>query len=942
MPAKNFATQRWRQSLVEWEQTAASPLVTPLGDPVGSIDFDGSAVNRPIDLKTGGGSTSSGWTRQNVVQMQVFPITKFGAVGDGAFDNTAAINAAIAAADAAGGGIIYVPTGNFACLRPSPVNFASIVMTSSHDLLFLGNGASSKISQIGDMGGTGSFLFWIQDQCRRLTFRFLCFSGQAITNPDPGEQNHLFVINGRASNTSGPQDIEISDCFFDGIVGDSIRLLGEPSKNVINTRILTNVMECTHGRSCIQIQRGSRRVMIHYNWLTGPDDQDIDFEPTAATESQDSFSIVGNQTRNLSTSLLSISLGGDSQFVPQKQSLFAHNIVYGYIFPIALRDTTMVGNVVWRDQDGDGSPVLFFQRSNNGISILGCVLRNKTVGSVFDSYAISIAGQAGFMLPSRFLVSDCVSETSRGELGHSFQSAYYITITGCIAILNPINVGTAVAYAFRSIDGIDNGWHVVGCIGGTNNANRLLDLVRFSNSPSPSLNQMAFGNLGITMTGLVRWERTTEPFFGVRTAVGNLGVVTNNGIEPPGANAGAVIATNLPPYSLTAGQTLTVSINGAAAATTTFTATAGVRTGVAGTYPTGFTGGQTLILSIDGAANTTITFQAADQLLVDVIARINGVIGAVALASNSGGQLRITSLKLGTASSVNIVGGTGRATLGMAIGVTSGTGNVADITQVSAAEVAAAVKAATAGSNSYGGIAGTVTDDGLGIPPVLWTSTLGSGGSIQVTGGTANPTINFPTGLVQGGTLATTVNGGGATQGPQIMLSLTPAAGPNGETPGAVGALFLSPSGAADAVVWNKQSGGTGRTGWASIGGYTLQWGCQSTDATTTAARFMAPSADLATAGTAEIQVVMSRPCTIRNLRIQCTAGTGGGTVTYTVRKNAANTTLAATINNTASTGSQTANPQTFAQGDRLSISITKSALPTTAQTGVTVTVEMI
>lgn len=99
------------------------------------------------------------------------------------------------------------------------------------------------------------------------------------------------------------------------------------------------------------------------------------------------------------------------------------------------------------------------------------------------------------------------------------------------------------------------------------------------------------------------------------------------------------------------------------------------RTAVAGTYPTAFAGGETLDLEIDGVV-FTVTFDVADQLLADVIKRINaasafnGIDGLI--ASNASSQLRLTSQETGSGSQVSVVGGTGRATLGLAVGETLG------------------------------------------------------------------------------------------------------------------------------------------------------------------------------------------------------------------------------------------------------------------------------
>ena len=43
----------------------------------------------------------------------VYFVTDFGAVGDGAYDNTEAFNRALKTAGENGGGIVFVPAGNF-------------------------------------------------------------------------------------------------------------------------------------------------------------------------------------------------------------------------------------------------------------------------------------------------------------------------------------------------------------------------------------------------------------------------------------------------------------------------------------------------------------------------------------------------------------------------------------------------------------------------------------------------------------------------------------------------------------------------------------------------------------------------------------------------------------------------------------------------------------
>ncbi len=114
---------------------------------------------------------------------------------------------------------------------------------------------------------------------------------------------------------------------------------------------------------------------------------------------------------------------------------------------------------------------------------------------------------------------------------------------------------------------------------------------------------------------------------------------------------------------------LNVTLGGAAA-------TSGKVDAGGAVYPTTFAGGETLILDVNNAGVFTVTFLVADQSITQCINRINSAAaleGLAPIASNNAGQIRIQSPTTGTASEVDIQGGTGRATLGLAVSVGNGT-----------------------------------------------------------------------------------------------------------------------------------------------------------------------------------------------------------------------------------------------------------------------------
>jgi hypothetical protein len=121
--------------------------------------------------------------------------------------------------------------------------------------------------------------------------------------------------------------------------------------------------------------------------------------------------------------------------------------------------------------------------------------------------------------------------------------------------------------------------------------------------------------------------------------------------------------TEAGPYNLATGDTLSISVDGAAAVVATFTGAVATITATSGTFPTTFVGGETLEVSIDGNPTQTVTFQAGDQTNAQVRDRINSSVAATIADLNSG-EIRLSSLIGGWGGSIEVVGGTALATLG--------------------------------------------------------------------------------------------------------------------------------------------------------------------------------------------------------------------------------------------------------------------------------------
>jgi hypothetical protein len=208
----------------------------------------------------------------------------------------------------------------------------------------------------------------------------------------------------------------------------------------------------------------------------------------------------------------------------------------------------------------------------------------------------------------------------------------------------------------------------------------------------------------------------------------------------------ACVVGSAAPYALTNGDTLTLSVDGAAAVTATFSGAVAAITGTAGTYPTGFVGGETLQVSIDGGATQIVTFTAADQTLAQVITRINSSTAST-IAFDNGGQLELRSLLQGYSASIEVVGGTALSTFGLpaapvqqvdTITINSNTGG-GDFTLRTTVTVAGVATNFDGTYTAAGGDTTTQVRDNLlnallalGVPGVTFAA--GAGDTIVVTG----------------------------------------------------------------------------------------------------------------------------------------------------------------------------------------------------------------
>jgi hypothetical protein len=245
-------------------------------------------------------------------------------------------------------------------------------------------------------------------------------------------------------------------------------------------------------------------------------------------------------------------------------------------------------------------------------------------------------------------------------------------------------------------------------------------------------------------------------------------------------SAGSVLGTNIGPWALTPGDTLSISIDGGGPAVATFDAAAASRQSGAENFA--IVNNQNLTVSIDGGAVQTITFLTAEFVSIgaataeEVSAVINAKItGATATVTGGGTRVTITSDRRGTGSSVNVTGGTANGVLGFTTGAISGTGDVSNIAAVTFSEVQTVVQADVAGS--------VVTNAGGAVR--ISSSTTGGSSTVQVGAiSTADDEFGFDNATHTGsaGTAQDTLKFDGLTDGTYAnAIQIRIAAATNGE-----------------------------------------------------------------------------------------------------------------------------------------------------------------
>ena len=251
----------------------------------------------------------------------------------------------------------------------------------------------------------------------------------------------------------------------------------------------------------------------------------------------------------------------------------------------------------------------------------------------------------------------------------------------------------------------------------------------FTTDSDLALGAMGFFENGGSQLWVVRTVHYADPADpATATAVRAAGFLTASAGPTSAILTGAAAA----PFALADGELIRLAVNGGADVDAVFSGTpARVDAGTA--QPYALADGMTLTVRVDSGAEETVLFSAADfadiitASAVEVAAAINAAL-TTGQAAPPGGSVRISSQLEGTASRIEITGGTANAVLQFPTAPVVGTGNVANLAAATLAEVQAVVESA---------IPAVLASAGVGSVLELRTVATGATASIQSRAATA-------------------------------------------------------------------------------------------------------------------------------------------------------------------------------------------------------------
>ena len=296
-----------------------------------------------------------------------FYVTDYDVTPDNATEEVDAIQSAIDAAYAAGGGIVYFPRGVY------QVTSDSIVMKSGVSIQGEGIGATIFNMEKATSNASALQVFWIEN-CTDVMISGIEIDGNAVNDGKHTEHCHGIYV-------ADSERILIQDCYIHDVAGDGIYFSDVDYSSVSKCRIhVENVNAATPqiGRNCIAIVEG-QNCDFSGNILTYGIPAAIDIEPNAGL-------IVSNITltgNNIDSARIGINIQGSAD----KSDCSNINVIGGILNDCT--DAIVLDSCfIWSVSGvtipaAEGRGILIAEYTSGGL-IQGCHISNTVIG--IDTY----------------------------------------------------------------------------------------------------------------------------------------------------------------------------------------------------------------------------------------------------------------------------------------------------------------------------------------------------------------------------------------------------------------------------------------------------------------------------------------------------------------------------------------------------------------------------
>jgi hypothetical protein len=423
-----FAAEKIRLNAVDLASAAGDPSSGGgFAAAIGSLYLRSGTAG--IYAKTGAGDAAWSQLRQG---FNWYSVRDFGATGNGSTDDRAAIQAAITACVAAGGGRVFFPAGTYACGKGAGAY--SFLLHNVSGVIFCGEGPTSVIKQSGNAGAAAWSLFSITGTSQAVRFCDLRFDGSGLSNPG-ASNNHLVSLGDGTGAVTEPQFFR---CVFGGMIagsGDGLLVTGAAGDLV--TRLwVTNCVFDGIGRYGIHLTAGIQYAFVTQNFLANATSE-IVMDGSGAI--QDSIVILGNELDHAGAGVYAASIVGDASTF-WTNSTFSQNVILnGFVALGNLARVTCVGNVQTSGSYATAAAAFTAELAVTDVTIAQNLIARAAGSSAGPCLALAGAGGVGASrtrLGSNVLVND----TAAGLIS-------VVDATGCSVGNNILRSSSAAGYA---------------------------------------------------------------------------------------------------------------------------------------------------------------------------------------------------------------------------------------------------------------------------------------------------------------------------------------------------------------------------------------------------------------------------------------------------------------------------------------------------------------